>query len=917
MTSKTFISRCHFDANLYSDPLAIMNLIWEYENSSHKGKFGWNFSLATARVNRLVSTRNSIRSRVAHFIGGDASRFEVKESPSLMPHAKAVILRIVLVWVLHDNLIQSFQVPNVSDDSVNITLTKNLIKNEQLNQVLDETRHHYHLATNQETEQKGTFARSDSSEDFVSFLRPFEDRFISYCAENEYRVAWFRVDSSMLVLLIVEGVAKTPTVCEMKEEVLVGCGESFATATANVDSNYRGRNGRPCGLWKVHYLEHQESEPQNGNTCIRFVRFATNQKGLINKLAKTLKIKSLQMANVEKTLSCHFFVSNVGKRNGELNPGFSLFTRGQADQVSKIDVMDLFSTSVLEMFTRQSEKPTQEVRFNITPNLPLGLSDSGKKSACGGTVDSSSSWTRPLLNDIPEGARILSIIASNRRPDHYIDFSVPDGNDEKLVKVEMSRSESRIGERWTSFPNNKSVFVDVNCVPAASQSMDGPVEVFAVAGDSLELKGGKLRVSGLTLLPPGRLFLLLCMKSFGLHPVPSSFGNEDKELDQCLIWLQQSRGKVSLGSIQLDEMVDRIVSAIEFHESCGNLGEKLECYPELVVRLLSIFDQVDGYPCAAWDGLFVPTQEAMDTPRKVLVNTKNKTPVKNVGKASSAGANGVDLTSANQNGVAASSKKKKKKTKGNGPAETISTDTAKVLEPLLKAEQQPTPPQKNACEAVLLTQFSKKSRKQTSPLFSVKIDDSDCDLPSTNILSWLIASYSEAVNKTAKEASADKDGVVPQQWAIFVEIAQAASTKNNSLSLSPHQWRVFRVQGKNGKDWYSAAFVGSLIPLLPLEGRGAVKLWMKDGVSTPTKSNDALSCVPPNVAVCLTHWTAKVTVNESKEESMILFPDMETALRMAAVYWLERQFYEGGRHWYELELDDMKQRILASWLGDK
>jgi hypothetical protein len=895
-----------------------MNLIWEYERAAHNGKFGWNFSLAMTRVKRLVATRNSIRSRVAAFIGGDPTRFEIKDPPSLMPHSKVVVLRIVLVWVLHDNLIQSFQIPTVSDDSVSITLRKNLIKDEQLKQVLDETRHPYLLVTNQETEQKGTFIRSNRGGDFLSFLVGFEDRFISYCAENDFRMAWYRVDSEVFVLLIADVVAKSSSFIHMKEDVLAGFDESFAVAIANIGSNHRGRNGRPCGLWKVEHMEHRNANLQNGEKRHHFLRLTTHRKEKINELAKFLKIKSLQTAHVEKTLSCHFFARPFGKKKGDMPPGFSLFVRGQGSQVSRLDAMDLFLTTELEMSSRESERPTQEVRFKVVPSLPLSSMKNG--AMLKGTVGASSSWTRPLLNDIPEGARILSVIASNRRPDHYINFSASEGGDEKLIQVEMSRTESRIGERWTSFSTGKSVFVEVNCVPAASLSMDGPIEVFAVAGDSLELKGGRLRVSGLTLLPPGRLFLLLCMKSFGLHPEKTQFGDEDAELDQCLVWLQKARGEVSLGNIALDDMVDRIVSAIKFHEACGDLGENLVCYPEFVVKLLSIFDEIDGYPCAPWEGLFASlADDYMEIPTKKHAKSMNAAPIANLGKSPNTGASGVDLSGANvgavriaknaNEGVALLTKSKKKKTKGKASAATKPKDTTQFAGSL----QPSSTPQKDATEGVYLTQFSKKARKLSASLFSWKSDHPDAvdqsDLPSTNVLSCLAEYYSEEVRNAIMDTPLHAATVVPPQWAIFVEIAEATKTKDEPISLSPDQWRVFRVQGKNGMDWYSAAFVGSSVPLLPLQGRAEVKCWMKNEIVKPTKSEDAMSCVPPNVAGRLTHWTARLMNNEAKQETMILFPDLETAVRMAAAYWLERQFYDGRRHWYQLELDDMKQKI--------
>jgi hypothetical protein len=74
-----------------------------------------------------------------------------------MPHAKTVLLRIIQVWVLHDNLIKSFHDAVAPDDFATVTLRKNLIKSEQLMQVLDEERHSFELVTHRETEMSGQF----------------------------------------------------------------------------------------------------------------------------------------------------------------------------------------------------------------------------------------------------------------------------------------------------------------------------------------------------------------------------------------------------------------------------------------------------------------------------------------------------------------------------------------------------------------------------------------------------------------------------------------------------------------------------------------------------------------------------------------------------------------------------------------
>jgi hypothetical protein len=926
-----------------------MNLMWDYELVRDKKSFGWNFSLALARLKRLVSTRDSIRSRVARFVGCDEARFTIKDPPSRMPHAKTVLLRIIQVWVLHDNLIKSFQDAVSPDDFTTVTLRKNLIKHEQLMQVLDEERHLFELVTHRETEMSGQFTLDEQVDSFTSFLAPFEDRFISYCSETGFNMAWYRFDNGSFVLIVSDAVARSPSIKKMKEDVLAGFSESFVTASSKVDGNHRGKNGRACGLWKIKHVEQLNVQPQSDAKVLHFVRFATDRQDKIVKLTKFLKIKSLQTDQVDKTLSCHFFLSKAGKKKRVASPTFSLFSRGQCDKLSKQDVMDLFSTSEVIVWANESGNPTQEVRFKIGPSFPLSYTNAKNIKDLSGIAEPSSSWEQPLLNDIPEGARILSVIASSRRPEHFINFTVEEGNDSKEIKVELSRTETRIPERWTSFRAEKKVYVETNCVPAASMSTDGPIEVFAVAGDSLELHGGSLRVLGLTALPPGRLFLLLCLKTFGLHPLSTSFGDFDEELDQCLLWLEAAKGKVSLGSLKDDDMADRIFSAIQFHEDCGNLGERLECYPELVCKLLSIFDQVDGYACPAWDGLFQTEEEVVVRPvRKqpspkdsktapaekandVTPNTKSA----KVGKSSRS--NGAPAEKANavipntkpaevgkssrSNGAhpggepatteLSHSIKKKSKTQGKGKSKKpLQADPAPT-------SGEPRPAKNESLKDSQITQFSKQARKNASHLFALNADGHNSlqasDLPSTNILSILVESYRNEAKAAAQTKQAQDVASVPAQWQFFADLGQASIIVHDEpLALVPTQWRVHRVMGGNGKNWYSAAFTGKMIPLRPLDGRKDVKAWMKGDIITPTTSQDALSCVPPNVASRLTYWKKKMTSEESVPETMILFPDLETALRMGAAYWLERQFYDGERHWYQVSFDEMMSQISSA-----
>mmetsp|Transcript_15561 Transcript_15561/g.23901 ORF Transcript_15561/g.23901 Transcript_15561/m.23901 type:complete len:1923 (-) Transcript_15561:159-5927(-) len=884
LASRTFISRNHFDACLYSDPLSIMNVLWDYENTSNKRGFCWHFSLVSGRVRRLLSTRNSIRSRVAEYLGCSVDSASISMPPSRMPHSKAILLRIIQVWVFKDSIIKSHQVASSgSGKSFAVTLRKNQIEMDHLSQVLRQDRHQFKLVTLKETEQKGTFQPVEPLEpdDFVAL---FQERYLSYCIESGFNMAWYRVDNDALVLFLSDTVAASNSVLQMRKDVVAGVEEQHIRMVPRGSGNNRGRNGRASGLWTMQQ-ENIAGTDQEENAST-FVCFAVTgkQKDKIAKLAKYLKIKSLQTDHVEKTISCHLFLGSKGpkerrKKLSKNSYDFTFFLRGLCGPMSQQDIKDLFATDAVQVTKKEGAKATQEVRFKITPNTPLKYKGYNNKEKASRTETPTISCQQRIMNDIPEGARILSILASERRNEHAIFFSSPNEEDDKLIKVELSRSETKIGERWSTLHTGRMVFVETNSIPAASWSMDGPVEVFAVAGDSLELKGGGLRVSGLTVLPPGRQFLLLCMKSFGLHPCSQAFHDEDEELDQCLEFLNASSKERNHSPINNDSMTEKILQAIEFNEYCKGLDEKLVCHPDLVIRLLSIFNLVDGHECHPWDDLCNKEDGSFG------YNTNKP------GKKKRA-------NNRNNNGGSKASAPKQQQRNTNSK---ISNTTA--------SEQQIS--NNNAVQAKVLSTFSKNARKSAKRLFATSLDSGETvkesDFPSTNILSMLIQEYQKAVDQReeAKQAAAPP---VPAQWAIYQDIQQmeTKTKKPASLALEPSQWKVYQVMGEDEKTrWWSACYIADTIPLVLLRSRH--EAWM-NGMQPcrPSNVDDAKQCVPPHVAAAMTFYPMIIiTTGNTVEEDMIFHPSLEEALRVGAAYWMERQFADKDRHWYMLQFNDM------------
>jgi len=877
LTSRTFTSKNHFDACLYSYPLSIMNVLWDYEKSSNKKGFCWNFSLVSGRVRRLLSTRNSIRSRVAEYLNRSVESVSTSMPPSRMPHSKVVLLRIIQVWVFKDSLIKAHQVASSgSGGTFSVTLRKNQIETNHLSQVLDQDRHQFQLVTLKEIEQQGTFhpvGENANADD--NFVPSFQERYLSYCIEKGFNMAWYRVDSDMLILLITDTVAQSNSLLQMKKDVIAGIEAENVRMVCRQSGNRRGRKGRASGLWTMQ--EAQSANLNEEEKTFNFVHYTIRKKEKMAKLAKYLKIKSLQTDHVDKTMSCHLFLGGSkrkgGKKEQKKSYKFQFFLRGLCGSLSQEDVKDLFATDDVKLSTKECSKATQEVRFSkVLTNTPLKYNGNSSKHQLSRTDTPTISCQQRLMNDIPEGARILSVLASERRNEHAIFFSPgteDDENankDENLIKVELSRTESRICERWNTLDTGRMVFVETNSVPAASWSMDGPVDVFAVAGDSLELKGGGLRVSGLTLLPPGRKFLLLCMKSFGLHPYSQGFRDEDEELDQCLQWLGEMTESNASGQLD-DDMVKKILQAIEFNESCKELDEQLVCHTDLITRLLSIFNLVDGYECSPWDDLH---DEARVQPSKV-------------------------------------GKKKRSRRKDTVPqnkSRSISNTAA-----LQEQKNEAIPG--GTVQAKVLNTFSENSIKCGKVLFATSMDPGatlkESDFPSTNILSMLIGAYQNAINKREQEKQAAAPPV-PAQWAIYQDMQIKEKPKPVSLALESSQWKVYQMTGNDKEIWWSAQYIASTIPLVPLSGRRDVPAWMKGTPQNPSKLEDAKRCIPPHVAVHMTFSPRIVSTkirNSHTEEELIFHPSLEEALRVGAAYWMERQFSDGDRRWYMLSFNDM------------
>jgi hypothetical protein len=883
------VSKCHFDASLYSDPFAIMNLMWDYEQADHKSGWAYHYCVSAPRMRRLLTTRNSLRNRVADFVGIHSDRLRLVAPPVNMPHAKLNILRTIQVWVFSDTMIESIQATSTADGTLTLGISGDVVDESHLTQVLDPERHLFQLKSNREITQNGQFSpisSEGSTFDIDAFLPEFEARFISLMVDKDYTLTWW-CSSDQISLLVREDITGWDAFERFRKSHLKKAQHELLAVSEHSGHNRRGRQERACGRWVT-------SAAVKRSAVVYLRKWSSND---VKKMSRHLKRNVKDLGEIKRCMSCMFMPPGKKNRN---SIKFTIESRGECSEVSKVDLGDLFATPAISVRTHEKTRSAQTVTFHAVEKAPLEAYNVTRSDK----IDGDSSWQRPLLQDIPEGARLLSVLASCRRNEHVIHFpAISDqtaGRDEKkeevdLVRIALNRDQTKISRRWRQFASDRPVFVEENNVSASSVCANGPTEVFACCANTLDVRGGGLKVEGLTLLPPGRLFALLAFTTFGLHPYSSTamFDEETndeardiemkRKLAEALRWLGQWDDLVvslgmdppcPLGDIDIE---DRLMKAFSFHDACSDLGEELVCHPELVSQLCNIFDMVDGYNGKVWDTL------SRDPFTKENLSQ---------GKFRSSTDVSLDRKSPSQvhfNVHAA--KKPIRKTNVEAPRKADPVAPIKKKEP--KAEQE------HHQSATKLTSFPDEVHSITARLFATKLKSGEAlghyELPSTNILCCLMEHY---CNTKLRDPGLSRK-------------ARFRFKSYEGMTLSSDFWEIFSTKHPgSGEQWYMARFVSKLIPRMPLRKR-------KDpppGWATfdrPVRTKHAFSCVPPQFSN-IQYLGGQFLIDGNKGPKRALFFETpEIAVRMEAAFWLERQYGGKDKHWYMRSLEELMELAVS------
>ena len=909
-TMKTYVSKNRFDAKLFSEPFEILNLIWDFSqlHGSKMSSFCVHHGVHLTRIKRLVSTRNNIVNRVSEFFKMDPSLLQADLPPAKMCHAKVNILRTIQCWVFSDSIIEHKKVslkPN-PDGSVTIALkSKTEVKEEHLDKLLRADRHQYKLDTRINWLQSGGY-KVDEEEpfDLTKFLPCFEERFISFIIEMDFDMGWFWYEQEMKIFLNTEK-HTSPEYSRLRD-----LGEE--TVLTVVEKRGRGRAERASGKW----------------TCVD----ASTVSDPVTRIRKITITESSMVASADSLIhSClrrmsiravSFDFSKNGKtkkKRSRVNPSCQIFFTGQEQwKLSHTDYCDLMAIANLkENYWLHDKKESihQTVTFRGTQHGDL----EGPRNTESSLYESDeSSWKRPLLQNIPEGACLLAVLASSRRRESSIQLTMPQSEDDAkesedgdVVSFGLDDGLSKISARWTPVNKESSVFVVENSVPASAVPIGCPGTLYSCCANTLDLRGGSVKVEGLTLLPPGSYFILLAFLAFGL--TPDGLGNfprdNEDDLDvfiqDCLQWVENKDKRDEHQYMEMTHSIDwpvRIRKTIEFARSCSNLGEQLVCFPDKVRALCEIFDGVDDYSMETWRSLDSDPFTAENI-RKRRELAKLTAGMARPGRGYREQESSVIETSPpiapkrapadNTSGIGRAkhedlpSEKStvriahvKEQASLNTPLASVKLQTLAAMDlpgslPFECREDGVQEEKKSKDFEVILRgtvveKFPDELETKSQRLFAPELRSGEHlkanEMPTTNILALCVRQFYSGL-VYASYMQTDLRGELMK----LVE-------KRSVLCLNKDHWNVHRFLDHDGKDWYRAVYKDSNLPLQSRGNKGLAS-WIK--YDRPYTAKHAKECCPAQFRDIKILETEVYEDNGRKRKS-VLFESIEVALRMEA-----------------------------------
>ncbi|KAL7579290.1 hypothetical protein ACA910_013970 [Epithemia clementina (nom. ined.)] len=864
VSAETFVSRCHFGSNLFSEPFAIMNLVWAFKEAAGSPGWCWKYRVSVQRIKQLASSCSNLQRRVADLFNLRTEFLDMESPPLTMPAAKLTILRAIQVWVFHETMIEwnPKDAPKRGERgnpefSISILSKSDGITANHFDGILMKDRHPFDLRIIKSVEQMGLvlpMQKVDESFDGVS--NGFTERLISYAIENQFSIVCFRTKKVFVGFVSTQvQVSEVNTVEQLFSNRLQLLG---AVAGKEVSGKARGISERACGKWKLVGLEgNHEGLPTFRMYALTSLGSAKQVRSLDQDLCRILEDC--------KPKSAYFRLTMQKTKRSESYSFAATLNGNRVEAISPRDMKDLFASL-------EEVKPDTKVIVRrqelIFPLIEAGPWNPGEKKI--GATDGH--WPQPLVECIPEGARIIHALASSSRRGAVVwlgpinEGEEEDDGEEKLLAMHIDPY--GFGE-WKKFPEKSMVYLPDLSVPAMAVPLDGKTPLQCCCANALDIRGGAMKVEGLTMLPPGRAFSFLCRICFGIEQIP-----EDGTLD--FSGMGPDGGPLS--EHQEGELLERCLKAESLNTRSQELGEELVCDTSFVVDLLDVFDGFQsGEELQPWANL-----------------EDNPFTKENLRKGRDRNRSAPPATTRNyrqHNDETIANKKTSNRAMQRSGSDPVGGPTNRAsMQPAGKAARQ-----KRNTSTLNVQHTTRNQQNASNSSRIVKCDPEQIALPSS-IPKLFVTDLEEN-----REISAD-ELPSPNILALVLEIFSKQKNKAGMKFGGPNaNWTLHRIM-VGPSAYFQAQFEArDKSPLVDKEVDGDLPEWIKQRAK-PTALMDILECVPASFSLNLFNGSFEGNAG-------VFFNSIDTAIRIECAIWLEGQFRVGPRHWYQMTIEEMVGRL--------
>lgn len=583
LSSKTYVSKAKFDCELYSEPLSIMNLLYDFDHSDKKPSFCHKYSLSYERTRRLASTRNNLRQRVAAYLGINSASLVLKTPPKFMNKSKLLALYVLKVWLFHDGIVKlpSKKSCEIVSNHYTIQLKGDFIDEKHLDKILDKVRHQYSLVSYSLNQYNGSFIPVEvDSKQATSIAAQFEERFLSFSITRHCNLIVSRTADNVNVYI-------QKTNIDMATVLLDECFEYGGTIECMERTSGKHKGG-DTGVYKIQYMDDDAVDGTSENLVMVKHIFKTTLKR-----AKTTfkQIREKLRSNAYEWGVNAILMDISNDSGGTVN----IFSYGSIDiGLSKADFVSIFRTPDVTFQKCSTSSHRQAIQFSMMTNSPV----------IGATV----------VHNSPEGARIIQGIAEGRRYKRTIIL--------KKSKAQTNDTESEVeycevavhGEKhgnWVWTETGQTAVLEKMSIPATVSPQD--TDIYACCANMLELQGGSMCAEGVSIIPGGKKIIELAKLCIGIGERVYNCVNDDES------------------SHELEMHYDAVERFYNFFIETV-VPDKLQFFPDGVTLLCEVFHSLDGLEMIPWteceNSVSVDRNSSLTKSSPVGTNEKVSSPLK-------------------------------------------------------------------------------------------------------------------------------------------------------------------------------------------------------------------------------------------------------------------------------------------------